>query len=82
MPPSIEMKDLNAIPDAETIASLRDEAEDRGEDVGATFSTADGDVKRLVVSPRGTCVLLNEEVSEETFNRSLTADEIAAALQE
>jgi hypothetical protein len=48
--------------------------------VGVTFPTADGDRKRFVVSPRGTCVLLND-TREATFNRSVDAAEIAATLQ-
>lgn len=82
MPESIELRDLDAAPDAEFIRTLRDQANERDEAVGARFPTADDQEKRLVVSPRGTCVLLNDEVSEQTFNRSLTADEIANALRE
>lgn len=80
MPESIEMNDLEEAPDAETITSLREQAEERDEAIGVTFPTADGQEKRLVVSPRGTCVLLND-VSEDTFNHSLSAAEIAEALR-
>jgi len=81
MPDAIEMTDLAAPPDADTITELRDEAGSSGESVGATFPTPDGDRKRFVVSPRGTCVLLND-TREDTFNRSVEAEEIATALQE
>ena len=76
----IDFSTLDAAPNAEVIASLRDQAADRGESVGVTFP-ADGDTKRFVVSPRGTCVLLND-TREDTFNRSVAAEKIAAALQE
>ena len=75
------MRDLSTPPDADTIASLRDAAADRGESVGVTFPTPDGPRKRFVVSPRGTCVLLND-TREDSFNRSVDPDEIAAALQD
>lgn len=81
MPDAIEMRDLSAPPDAKTIADLRDEASSRGTTVGVTFPTPDGARKRFVVSPRGTCVLLND-TREDTFNRSVEAEEIATALQE
>lgn len=73
------MHELDALPDAELITRLREQAEDDGA-VGVIFPTTDGEQKRLVVSPRGTCVLLND-VSEKTFNRSLPAGEIAEALR-
>ena len=81
MPDAIEMTDLEAPPDADTIADLREKAGDRGETVGVTFPTSDGARKRFVVSPRGTCVLLND-TREDTFNRSVDATEIVASLQE
>lgn len=80
MSEEIDFSKLDAPPNAETIASLREQAADRGESVGVTFPV-DGDMKRFVVSPRGTCVLLNN-TREDTFNRSVAAEEIAAALQE
>lgn len=81
MPDAIEMTDLEAPPDADTITELRDEADSSGATVGVTFPTPDGDRKRFVVSPRGTCVLLND-TREDTFNRSVDATEIASSLQE
>lgn len=81
MPDSVQRHDLDAIPDESTIASLRDEAEAEAVSVEAHFPATNGEEKRLVVSPRGTVVLLND-VSEETFNRSKTAAQIAEALRE
>ncbi|MFO8098632.1 MAG: hypothetical protein R6T83_03305 [Salinibacter sp.] len=65
-------------PRADQIAAYREEANDRQGTLEVTFPV--GEItKRLVVSPRGTVVLLND-VSEETFNRSESPETIAAAL--
>lgn len=81
MSDSVQRRELDTIPDASTITSLRDEAQTEDVSVEAHFPSADGENKRLVVSPRGTVVLLNN-VSEDTFNQSKTAGEIAQALRE
>ncbi|MFB6273870.1 MAG: hypothetical protein ABEL51_13335 [Salinibacter sp.] len=81
MDEQIEMRNLSAPPDADLITELRDQAHERGEAVGITFPTHNGPRKRFVVSPRGTCTLLND-TREETFNRSVSADEIAGKLRE
>jgi hypothetical protein len=81
MPDSVQRHELDQIPDESTIASLREQAEEDAVSVEVRFPAGEGDTKRLVVSPRGTVVLLND-VSEETFNRSLSAAEIANALRE
>lgn len=77
--PSVDRRTLDQIPDAETIRSFRDEAADADASIEATYP-ANGTEKRLVVSPRGTVVLVND-VSEDTFNRSVDAAEIAEALR-
>jgi len=76
-----EMNALDTPPSADTVADLRDEADRRGEAVGLTFPTEEGARKRFIASPRGTCVLLSD-TREATFNRSVDADEIAAALRD
>jgi hypothetical protein len=81
MPDPVQRLDLDRIPDADTISSLREQAEADDASVEARFPAASGEQKRLVVSPRGTVVLLND-VSEETFNRSVAAEEIAEALRD
>lgn len=81
MPDAAQRHDLDEIPDESTIASLREEAEADDVSVEAHFPAREDERKRLVVSPRGTVVLLND-VSEETFNRSQSAAEIARALRE
>jgi hypothetical protein len=72
---------LDAPPDAETIADLRDRAAARDESVEVTFPTADNGTKRFVVSPRGTCVVL-ANTREDTFNQSVAPADIAASLRE
>lgn len=81
MPDSVQRRSLDQVPDAATITALREEANEEAASVEASFSTADGTKKRLVVSPRGTVVLLND-VSEDTFNRSVSAADVAEALRE
>jgi len=71
---------LDQSPDASTLASLRDDAEEQGASIETTYPAEDGTQKRLVVSPRGTVVVLTD-VSEATFNRSRSAAEIAEQLQ-
>lgn len=80
MPESVQTRELDAIPDESTISSVREEAAESGTSVTLRFPAASGEEKRLVVSPRGTVVLLND-VSEETFNQSRSAAEIAQALR-
>lgn len=77
----VSFQELDAPPGAERIAQLREQAADRDESVGITFPTSDDERKRFVVSPRGTCVLLND-TREDSFNPSVGVEEIAAALQD
>ena len=80
MSDTVQRLDLDHLPDAATITSLREQAEADAVSMEAHFPASDGEQKRLVVSPRGTVVLLND-VSQETFNRSRSAEEIADALR-
>lgn len=81
MPDSVLRRDLNQRPDEPTIASLRNRAAEEDTSIEAYFPAGSNEQKRLVVSPRGTVVLLND-VSEATFNRSQSADEIAEAIRD
>ena len=72
---------LNSLPDAEAIAELRNQASAQGESVEVSFPSANGDTKRFVVSPRGTCVVL-QNTREDSFNPSVAPEEVAAALRE
>lgn len=71
---------LNAPPDAARIADLREQAADEDRSVEVTFPGPDGESKRFVVSPRGTCVVLTN-LREDSFNPSEAAEDIASALQ-
>jgi hypothetical protein len=76
---SVDRRDLDAIPDESTIATLREEAAAQDVSIEAHYPAGDEE-KRLVVSPRGTVVLL-KDVSEDTFNQSISPAEIAAQLR-
>jgi len=80
MSTSAEPRTLDQIPDTDTISSLRDEAEAEGTSVEVTYPSPDGPEKRLVVSPRGTVVVLTD-VTEATYNRSASAADIAEQLR-
>ena len=71
---------LDHVPDASTITSLRDDAAEQDASVEVKYPGDEDAEKRLVVSPRGTVVVLTD-VSEATFNRSRSATEIAEQLQ-
>lgn len=75
-----DLRTLDTLPTADTIRTLRKQARERGESVGAKFPAADDTLKRFVVSPRGTCVVLND-TREESFIPSVSAEEIASTLQ-
>lgn len=73
-------KTLDTPPDAAQIAELREQAASEEHSVEVTFPGADGDPKRFVVSPRGTCVVLTN-LREDTFNPSVAPEEVADALR-
>lgn len=79
MPTPSDATSLDAPPDAEQITDLRTQSATRGDSVEVTFPTADGETKRFVVSPRGTCVLLTN-TREDSFNPSVAPEDIASAL--
>lgn len=81
MPDQSESPHLDAPPDADRITELREQAAAEGTAVELRFPTADGTTKRFVVSPRGTCVLL-DDTREDTFNQSVAPEEIAASLRD
>jgi len=80
MSTSVEPRALDQPPDAATLSSLRDEANAEDTSIEVTYPSPDGPEKRLVVSPRGTVVVLTD-VSEATFNRSTSAADIAEQLR-
>lgn len=81
MSDSVVRHNLDRLPDESTIRSFRKEAKESDASVELTYPAPTSERKRIVISPRGTVVLLND-VSEETFNRSRSAEEIATALRE
>lgn len=80
MKDTTDATELDSIPNAETIKELRNEASTSGASVAILFPSSEGTPKHLVVSPRGTCVVLDETI-DESFNPSVSADEIVSALQ-
>lgn len=81
MSTSVDRRTLSEVPDESMISSLREEANENETSIEATYPSSQGQEKRMVVSPRGTVVVLND-ISETTFNRSQSAAEIAASLRE
>jgi hypothetical protein len=71
---------LDASPDAATIRHLRDQAQDNGASAIATFDVPGEGTYYLVVSERGTCVLLKDGVSVQTFNPSFDDEHVAETL--
>lgn len=80
MTESADVSALDGPPDAAQVASLREQASEEGASVEVTFPTEDGETKQFVVSPRGTCVVLHD-LRENSFNPSVSSEDIAAALQ-
>jgi hypothetical protein len=79
MPDLQDLPTLDASPTAAQIAEMREKAAAEGESVQVALPT-DADVpKRLVVSPRGTCVLL-QDTREESFTPAVDAADVAEAL--
>ena len=71
---------LDTPPDAAIVMQLREKAQTDGESVIATFHNGGPEPFYLVVSDRGTCVLLDDHVTVQTFNREAEAEDVAAAL--
>lgn len=62
-------------PTTALVKSLRSKAAKRGEEVTAELPTEEP--RFLVVSPRGTCVVLNEDTRQATFPPDEDADAVA-----
>jgi hypothetical protein len=74
-----ELPTLEAAPTAAQITEMREQAAADGATIQVALPTETPPPKRLVVSPRGTCVLL-QDTRTASFNPSVPADEIADAL--
>jgi hypothetical protein len=72
---------LEAPPEAPIIGQLREQAQQSGASMIATFEVRPREPYYLVVSDRGTCVLLSDGVTVETFNRDLDDAEVADGLR-
>lgn len=71
---------LEAPPDAATILLLRQQAQDTGQSLIATFDDRHRQPLYLVVSNRGTCVLLDNHIAVRTYSREWEAEKVAEAL--
>jgi hypothetical protein len=72
---------LDAAPDADAIDAYRSEADEAGDSIVVAYPSADGDDRYLVVSPRGTCAVLDDRsISIDSFNPDIDATEVANAL--
>jgi len=72
---------LDSPPTATQIAELREQASEDHASVQVTYSGASGETKRFVVSPRGTCVVL-QDLREDSFAPSVAPEDVAEALRE
>lgn len=71
---------LDGPPGPDAIASFREQAQEEERSVIAAYRTDAGEKRFVVVSDRGTCVLLDDRVTVETFNRDVDSAAIADAL--
>ena len=71
---------LDAVPNGATIRLLREQARDKDASAIATFELTGKGTHYLVVSARGTCVLLNDGVSVQTLNPSFDDEHVAETL--
>lgn len=65
-------------PTTALVKTMRSKAERRGEEVTAELPT--DEPRFLVVSPRGTCVVLNKDTRQDTFPPEQDAETIADEL--
>lgn len=71
-------EELDHAPSSEEIASYRKKATEQ--DGSLVIVYPHGEVKReLVVSPRGTCVVLEDNTSNDALNPDTSPDDVAAA---
>lgn len=73
---------LDMPPDADVIRQLRQQASEASSSAVASFDKPGAGPFYLVVSDRGTCVLLRDGVSVDTMNRTMEPDEVATAVED
>jgi hypothetical protein len=71
---------LDGPPEAKAITSFREQADQESRSIVARYENEAGEPRFVVISDRGTCVLLDDHVSMETFNQNVEAADIAEAL--
>lgn len=72
--------DLSESPTANAISDLRDQAKRGSESVAASIPSASDTY--LVISPRGTCVVLNDDLKRNSWTSETSAETIAQELSE
>jgi len=72
--------DLSESPTANAISDLRDQAKHGSESVAASIPSASDTY--LVISPRGTCVLLDDYLKRNSWTSETSAETIAQELPE
>ncbi|PEN14952.1 hypothetical protein CRI94_01275 [Longibacter salinarum] len=73
------VKNLDASPTPDGIDQLRTEAQEHAEAVAAALPW--GSDTYLVVSPRGTCVLLDDFVTRDSWEPNKSSETVATELQ-
>jgi hypothetical protein len=69
---------LDHAPSADEIASYREEASQQDDSVAVRYPHDDG-ARELVVSPRGTCVVLENNTSNDALNPDTATTDVAEA---
>ncbi len=69
---------LDAPPSADDVRSYRQDAADSGDSVVVAY-VYDGSDRHLVVSPRGTCVVLEGGTSNDAMNPDTAPEAVAEA---
>jgi len=72
---------LDTLPSSSDVDAYRSEAEEHGSDVVVEYPVEDG-TRELVVSPRGTCVIVGDNVTRNALHPDAEASEVVAALTE
>lgn len=70
---------LDALPSPDDVDAYRAEAKEQDTDVVVEFPTDDGK-RELVVSPRGTCVVVGDNVTRNALHPDAAAADVVAAL--
>lgn len=72
---------LDALPSSSDVDAYRAEAEENGSDIVVAYPVED-ETRELVVSPRGTCVIVGDNVTRNALHPDSAAADVVAALTE